>query len=388
MINFDDFIYNKALVPSDAKEKTEFYKSLEQKFCDEIANSDAAKEYFKQFNPTSIDGFIKSIARQKISLVQSYEYYERLYNEKETLELGFQDQAEEMLEIILQKKLFNMQLLWRAGKLNIEGVDIAYDFEFWESNIASCPFVAPIEEHEVEILKDFLLHSNDYDEMLDHSYTSLQDYDSIMEKDKNGLPDDMPAWYDFYDMRMGTGALLILPNHKGAKEDYYMECSRKASKRDNPPTTAAAPVDQRPYLYGFGEELTKYINTCETDAYFIELFKYYDFVNNKNNIRSEDDITLAIDTLLNADRPVYMSGHLPWDEAILEAANKYKATKIAEALDSAYEEYLLRRDLGISGNQTTAEIYANNHKDTICQLYRKGILNGRKFCGEPEDFNY
>ncbi len=388
MVNFDDFIYNKARVPDNASEKTEFFKKLEQQFQDEIANSEVAKEYFNQFSPNSISGFISSYARQKASLAQSYEYYERLYNEKETLELDFQNKAEEMLEIILQKKLFNMQLLWRAGKLNIEGIDIAYDFEFWGSNVASCPFVDPIEEHEVEILKDFLLHSNDYDEMVDHSYTSLQDYDTIMEKDENGLPEDMPAWYDFYDMRMGTGALLILPDLKGAKEDYYMECGRKASQRDNPPTTAAAPVDPRPYLYGFGEEQTKFVNACETDAHFVELFKYYDFVNNKNYNRSEDDITLAIDTLLNADRPIYMSGHLLWDEAILEAANKYKATKIAEALDSAYEEYLLRRDLGISGNQTTAEIFANNHKDTICQLYRKGILNGRKFCGEPENFNY
>ena len=72
MINFDDFIYNKALIPDDAKEKKEFFKNLEQKFCDEIANSEAAKEYFKQFNPTSIDGFIKSIAHQKLSLAQSY----------------------------------------------------------------------------------------------------------------------------------------------------------------------------------------------------------------------------------------------------------------------------------------------------------------------------
>jgi len=388
MINFDDFIYNKARIPDDAIEKKEFFKKLEQQFQDEIANSDAAKEYFKEFSENSVSSFISSFARQKISLAQSYEYYERLYNEIETLELGFQNKAEEMLELILQKKLFNMQLLWRAGKLNIKGIDIAYDFQFWESNIGSCPFVAPIEEHEVEILKDFLLHSNDYDEMLEHSYTSWQDYDTIMEKDKNGLPDDMPAWYDFYDMRMGTSALLILPNHKGDKEDYYLECNGKAMREENPPATSAIPIDPRPYLSGYGEELIRFANTCEKDAHFVELFKYYDYANKKEDRFSEDDVTLAIDTLSNADRPIHLPGHLLWDAAIIEAANKYKATKIAEALDSAYEEYLLRRDLGISGNQTIAEIRANNHRDAICKHYRKAILNGRKFCGEPEDFNY
>ncbi|NEW84537.1 MAG: hypothetical protein GZ094_19525 [Mariniphaga sp.] len=388
MINFDDFIYNKARVPDNATEKTEFFKNLEQQFQDEIANSEAAKEYFKHYSAISISGFINSFARQKISLAQSYEYYERLYNENETLELGFQNRAEELLDIILQKKLFNMQLLWRAGKLNIEGVDIAYDFEFWESNIASCPFIAPIEEHEVEILKDFLLHSNDYDEMLEYSYSEWQDYDTIMEKDKYGLPDDMPAWYDFYDMRMGTSALLILPNTKGDKENYYLECNAKAIQINNPPAANAAPDDSRPYLMGYGEELYKFANSCETDAHFVALFKYYDYANKKEDRLSGDDITFAVDTLSNADRPIYLSGHLKWADAIIEAANKYKATKIAEALDSAFEEYQLRRDLGISGNQTIAEIRANNFRDTICQHYRKAILNGRKLCGEPEDFNY
>jgi len=388
MINFDDFIYNKARIPADAKEKTEFFKNLEQQFQDEIANSDAAKEYFKQYNPGSINNFINSVVRQKISLAQSYEYYERLYNEKETLELGFQNRAEELLELILQKKLFNMQLQWRAGKLNIKGIDIAYDFQFWESHIASCPFIAPIEEHEVEILKDFLLRSSDYEDMLEHSYLSWQDYDTIMEKDKDGLPDDMPAWYDYYDMRMGTSALLILPNHKGAKEDYYMENNAKAMQQENPPTTNPILYDSRPYLSGYGKELTKFINSCETDAHFVELFKYYDYANTDKNHRSEDDVESAIDTLSNADRPVYLSSHLQWDDAIVEGANKYKATKIAEALDAAYEEYLLRRDLGISGNLTTEEIHKKNHKDIICAHYRKAILNGRKFCGEPEDFNY
>lgn len=388
MINFDDFIYNKARIPDGAKEKKEFFKKLEKQFQDEVENSDAAKEFFKQFTPSSVNIFISSFARQKASLAQAYEYYERLYNEKETMELGFQNKAEEMLEIILQKKLFNMQLLWRAGKLNIEGIDIAYDFQFWESNIGSCPFVAPIEEHEVEILKDFLLQSNDYEEMLEISYTSWQDYDSIMKKDENGLPNDMPAWYDFYDMRMGTGALLILPDIKGDKEEFYLNCYRDSMRKENPSTTPATPADPRPYLTGIGQEFNRFVNAYETDAYFIELFKYYDFANTIRNDRLEDEVTMAIDTLTNADRPVYISSRLKWDEAILEAANKYKTTKIAEALDFAYEEYVLRKELGISGNQTTAEILANNHRDTICQLFRKGILNGRKFCGEPEDFNY
>lgn len=388
MINFDDFIYNKARVPIDVNEKNEFFKRLEQQFHDEIANSDAAKEFFKQFNPTSVSTFIKSFASQKVSLARSYDYYEQLYNESETIELNFQNRAEDMLKLILQKKLFNMQLLWRAGKLNIEGVDIAYDFQFWGSHITSCPFIALIEEHEVEILKDFLLHSNDDEVVQEYSFYSWQDYDSIMEKNADGLPEEMPAWYDFYDMRMGSGTLLILPDHKGAKEDQYLKLNQEAIRKNNPPKTDTAPIDSRPYLHGFGEDLTSFARSFETDAFFIELFKYYDYSNKKENRRSDDNVSSAIETLSSADRPVYLSGHLLWDEAIIEAANKYTATKIAEALDFAYEEYRMRKDLGISGNQTTEEINQINSKDNICQLFRNAILNGRIFCGEPADFNY
>ena len=388
MINFDDFIYNKKRIPDDAKEKTKFFKKLEQQFQAEIASSDLAKEYFKKFRADSIDGFITSFANTKASLAQSYEYYDRLYHEAENFELDYQNKAGEILEFILQKKLFNMQLLWRAGKLKIEGIEIAYDFKYWESHITACPFVAPIEEHEVNILKDFLLHSDDCDEILEHSYFEWQDYDDIMEKDENGLTQDMPAWYEYYDMRMGTGSLLILPNHKGAKEEYYMECHGEAYRRDHPPKTDTAPSDHRPYLAAFGESIMQFVNSCEKDEYFIELFKYYDFANTVRNDRLEDEVTMAVETLTNADRTVYIPSHLNWDQAIIKAATTYKATKVAEALDGAYEEYLLRRDLGILGNKTTAEIDANNLRGVVSDHFRKAILNGRKLCGEPEDFNY
>ena len=388
MINFDDFIYNKARVPADANEKTEFFKKVDQQFQDEIASTEAANEFFKQFNPVSVQSFIKSFASQKVSLAKAYDYYERIYNELETIELDFQNRAENMLKLILQKKLFNMQLLWRAGKLDIEGVDIIYDFQYWGSHITSCPFIAPIQEYEVEVLKEFLLRSEDEDAVDEYSYYSWQDYDSIMNKDENGLFDEMPAWYDFYDMRMGTSSLLILPDLKGVKEDRYLRLNQEEIKLNNPPKVPVTPMDPRPYLHGFGDDLTNFARLFEKDAYFSELFKYYEFANNKHNDINEDDITCAIDTLLNADRPIHLSNQLIWNEAIIAAANKYTATKIAEALDSVYENYRMMKDLGITENQTDDEINSSVLKDNICKIFRDGILNGRKFCGEPEDFNY
>jgi len=142
-------------VPQDQSKKEQFFKDLQQQFCEEISASEEAKEYFSKYSPSSIDSFIKSYASKKVHLAQCYEYYERLYSEKETANLDYQKKAENMLIAILQKKLFNIQLQWRAGKIDIDEINISYDFRFWEDHVASCPFIPAITENEVELIKEY-----------------------------------------------------------------------------------------------------------------------------------------------------------------------------------------------------------------------------------------
>lgn len=104
----------------DLSKKVQFFKDLQQQFYEEISASEEAKEYFSKYYPSSVDSFIKSYASKKVHLAQCYEYYERLYSEKETANLDYQKKAENMLIAILQKKLFNIQLQWRAGKIDID----------------------------------------------------------------------------------------------------------------------------------------------------------------------------------------------------------------------------------------------------------------------------
>ena len=134
MINFDQFSYNKSTFPADEFERKQFFKKLEQTFYEEIKSSAVAKEYFSNYSDYSVESFVKTYASRKSHLVQCYEFYSGAYHEKEISELKFQKSAEEMLGLILQKKLFNMQLLWRAGQLEIEEIVISYDFQFWEKH--------------------------------------------------------------------------------------------------------------------------------------------------------------------------------------------------------------------------------------------------------------
>lgn len=385
MLNFDRFIYNSDSLPKDDHERKQFFKKLEEQFYEEIKNSALAKEYFLNYSETSIEFFIRSYASKKAHLAQYYRYYADVYHEKEISELQFQKFAEDMLKCILQKKLFNMQVLWRADQLGLNEINFSYDFQFWEDHILSCPFIPLIEKKEVDVMKAYLLLFNEFDEV-DQSYFDWQDYDALTEKDEEGRMQEMPEWYEYYDSRMGTGSLLTLPNLKGQKEKYYQRLNAIDHQKKYPPPSASP---QAPFLMGSTQDLINFGQFYETDQYFLALLKYFNYSDQKDHRDPNyTDLEQAISFLLTADRPIYCKSHLNWDAAILAAAKEYKNTKIAENLDFVYEEYLMMKDLGISTDKSMKEIKQEYDDDMIVSHYRKTILKGRTLNGEPEDFNY
>jgi hypothetical protein len=387
MIDFESFIFHKSRIPQDFKEQEKFFQELEQSFCEEIKNSDKAKAYFEKFRASDIDYFVTSYVRKKIDLIKLYEYYDQKYREKENYELRFHKKAEIALHAILQKKLFNLQLQWRANQIQINGIDICYDFQFWEKHIASCPFVPPIEEHEKELMKEYLLNANELDEEItEHMYPSWQDYDELTHKDARGLPEDMNSWYEFYDGRMGTGALLNLPDVRTEVESFYMQLNHEGQSTSPAPQ---AEVDTRPYLMGYGNDIINFAKIFESDKHFVQLYKGYEVeYNSQSRFPDPERINYAIYVLSEADRPVSIPSYLNWDEAILFAAKKYSNTKIAEALDIVYDEYIIFRELGMATNESPEALAKAYKEDHIVQLYRTAILKGRVKNGEPEDFNY
>lgn len=384
-MNFEHFKYNRASLPADANERQEYIKKLKQEFSDEIKNSETATEYFAKYQPNSIENFIKTYTEKKVHLLECYEFYSHQYYEKENSELHYYKNAEEMLQLILQKKLFNMQLRWRAGQLEIDDIDIAYDFQFHEKHISSCTFIPKITAGELELMKEYLLRFDEDDEVEDR-YMNWQDYDSITGKNEYGDMDNLPDWYDFYDSRMGTRMLLLLPNLRGEKEEFYMGIARRNFVAANPIKTI--PV-QLPYLYGLRTEIFEFSKLFEKDKYFSALFKYYNYYEEKDNQSPNyEEIKDTIRYLLTADRPIYLKSHLTWDKALITAAKEYKNTRIVEALDIVYEEYLMMKDMGLFKDKSPEEVKKEYDKDFIVKLFREKILEGRVQNGEPKDFSY
>ena len=215
-----------------------------------------------------------------------------------------------------------------------------------------------------------------------------------MQKDEDGDLSIMPDWYEFYDNRMGTGALLLLPNLRGSKEDYYADLGREFFKNENKEkiATPATPyVKPPPHLFSGIDEMHKYARKYEEDKHFVELFKIADGMNKTqessySNI-CDDEIDAAIELLKEAEYAVPINGNSDWREAIKQCSQQYINNVIADEIDVVYEEYRMLAEIGLSKNDDK-DIMSEYDNDPIAKIIMPLILKGREICGEPQDFDF
>jgi hypothetical protein len=386
MLNFNNFEYSKVTVPTNADEKKLFLESLKQKFINEIKESETCRNYLSKYSPDSVEKFINYYAGAKSGLIELFDYYMRIYNENDNEE--YLQNAQEVLNCVLQKKLFDLQLQWRAGQINIPEIQNSFDFDFWGKNIEYCPFIPPITRNELELMKKFLQQS--YYRDLEHE-THWQFYIHVMEKDEDGLFPNIPDWYEFYDAMFGTGQLLLLTDKRGLKEDYYIKIAQDAnakeieeSNKKNPPPPYA------PTIFTWHKDVLEFVSQCENDPYFKELFKIWDNSNYptyKDKEYERELVDRSIRILETADRPITLSGTEVWHKAIVDAAERYVTDRTLEVLDSVYEEYITLADLGITKRYTPEEEKEARERTHYLKGFPEMILKGRELCGEPRNFD-
>ena len=388
--NFDEFSYRKNLIPTDKVEKEKFFKDLGEKFLKQLENTEKVKSYLNKFSDYNKEKFLPGYIDYKINLIKFYDYYLGLINEKERSELQYQREAEKAFKSILQKKLFNIELQWMARKIEIEDIKTSFDLIYWRMNILLCPFIPKITKHEIQLMKEFILSLDD-PRGPDSYKADASHYDQLMEKDENGDYPNMPAWYEFYDSRMGTNMLLLLPDLRSNKEKMYKNLAQEQYKKENPAPAKKAesrPVDKRPLLDYNGQPLIDFARFIEHDKYILRLFDGLEIQFKKHSDESQSlDLEMAIEILKSTDRPVYFDSTLNWYKAIYKAAFKYENQKTAEALDFVYDQYLMMKELGISPEKddpyNVLDIYEKIKRET-----REAILKGRELNGEPRDFNF
>lgn len=274
-------------------------------------------------------------------------------------------EANERLWEIQQKKLFNLQCEWRAGLLDLPGVDTGAEFAEWGSDITRCPLLSPIGAEDADLYRTYLLSDDCVDvgagiigQQTWQEYSLFRQWQQLSEagSDSPGhdmgraLPGDLqnsvgnlfnllfryPEWYAYYDLYRGTGALLCLPDERGPAP---------TPARPEKPAPAGPPVPLRHLNANdlmLSETLVKRFESRDVLRYMRAM-----------EFRSEQDgkteaVYGVCEELCEARDPVPVAAGYDWRECLRLAQVAHEKRTLAAALPAAYRDYCLREQAGIA----------------------------------------
>jgi|YNPMSStandDraft_2_1061718.scaffolds.fasta_scaffold00120_3 hypothetical protein len=366
----------KELEQEIAKEAVEKY----QEFIEDLKTNPKYKEYFERFNYASVQNFIQAYALKKYAMLKYGESY--LKNEEREF-LQKKQKAERRLWEIQQKKLFNLQCLWRAEKIKIPEISVSYDFFYWEKNIENCPFLDPISEEDFDLYYEYIL--SDQFKEIDWIY-SWQDYDRIKEEyHKEG--GQIPEWYAFYDARRGTEDYLLMEDIRGNKEKFYLEVwhnyqMKKYGNIEAPDIYKR--YDERPDLNIYDPYVVEdFIKRFESP----KLLEYYRAYRRNVEEIQDPELDMALEILRNADEKVEIQANEDWREAVILAARNYQKRQIAIAHRQSYQNYLYRNIYQIAHEVHAEEFEIQWYKDLADQMKAR-IIEARVILGEPPNLDF
>jgi len=342
----------------------------------ELRSDPKYREYFKDYKDSSWESFVTHYAFTKVNALK---YGVMYLKQKEEAELKYFNMAEENIWDIQQKKLFNFQCLWRAEKVTSEHVEVIPDFYYWNHNIKCCPFLEPISDEEIEMYKNFLetLDVEDYDSVF--NYPDWQDYEGYKEEhggEVEGIT--YPEWYSYYDMRMGTSALMLLPDIRGEKEDYYLDIyhnHRRATEQQLAPLN----IDRRKYLNTYDFDLMKgFIEKFEDS----KVYRYMEVYSKRIWDDSNIDFEFFIHKINDIKEYIPIEAHYDWRIALVRAYNNYEKGKVLEQIDVVYRDYKDRLSMGIGYPED------NSYRLDTSDVRKKHLIEARVLNGEPPDLNF
>lgn len=356
----------------------------------EMTANESIQNYLKQFNPASVTQFINQYLTYKTMWHHHGEFYLRQH---EKHDLQWIEDASKRLQEIQQKKLFDLQCLWRAGKIELPGIEISFDFQIWEDNVLNCSFIEPITKDDVELYQQYLLQNNvDLDDSMMFSFINWQSYAELKEAYESGnASHNFPEWYDFYNGRKGTGVYMTLPDLKGEKENFYRKLvvdldpeRKKASAQIREslanPLKPRSDKEGRPIISFHREEFTNWFVETFEDKLTRQYYRAYSW--NNRNRDDEEELEAAMAFLYSAEEYVPIEGHYDWKEAVKKAAQTFRRKKISEALPEAFDQYLLNKSMNIAFPSKESPLLQ------ACETIKKEIIKGRILNGEPGDLNY
>ena len=352
--------------------RRERYAEIVKATITELYGNSRYWEFFKTFNEVSVHDFITDYASRKA-------YYlingNRLIHKNEREQFRFREMAEHCLWEIQQKKLFNLQAEWRAGLVEPEGIFTTRDFFCWEKVIRKCTLITPISGEEVNLYLDYL-ESGQYREKA--WFYHWQDYESIRHTPDGG--EAIPAWYRFYDSKMGTDYLMMLPDKKGTEEKIYISRWKQFNGK-----ISDGDLQESMMYDGPGPDLQM---NYETLDFFISTFESKNMLNyfraaekKPGDLRDEEKLQDALRILQRAEKNIALPPAADWKEAVIKGANDYKISQIFANLPIVYDEYLFRINSGIAFTETSEDAVYREYL-AYSEQYKHQVKEGKRLFNE------
>ncbi len=397
------------------KKRIDYTDWTVEQHIEHLKTEPAYLNYYKDFDPESVETFIVEYAKTKHSRFKDEPYYKPKYEYNQT---RFMHLADDYIDQILQKKLFNLQCQWRACLIELPLIDICADFDYWEKNIRSCPFLPLITQEDIDLCIRFLHEeldnsNNDYEEKIWQDYDKFKNQLHIDEYgEKLGgyhSSADLPDLYLFFDTFQGTTGLLDLPNIRGKKEARFIDEGWRIVYEQE---IADAKADgtykeaQKPSLDEAGNVIPEvyipnlYVHNADNfveaveDERTKEVFKYYEYSRTGLFSLTYDGLNDDLKLLKEFDEPIAVEAADDWREAIRVATFRFKQRKAAEMLPYAYDTYLLEFDEDEDAQSIVARRLATHQYNNEYKLYnyllrtKSRFLDGREALTGKRDFNY
>ena len=350
-------------------------KDLMLQWRKELDENEAINPFFEPYREGAKKAFLDAYINSKYSWHKYGDMYQKIHEARREKWI---DAAHDQLEAILQKKLFDLQCLWRAEQVTFKEIEICFDFEIWEKEVFNCPFLDLITEDEIDLYRDFLMQ--DTLDPNDIEFDGWQNYDEIKEGNQN-IEENylMPEWYDYHNSRTGKGVLLLMGNIRGEKEDFYMKLAHEQERKKNPEYFENR--EPTPYFHYTDEEVIKFFVTTFEDATTQKNYHQY----SKLYLGGDDDAMHYYDLLeeLNGLHDlVPVPSHYDFSQALEKGYNRYYLNKIAEHLPIAYEQYLFNKKMGLSFESE------ENIMIELRDLFIERITEGRVLNGEEPNINF
>ena len=347
--------------------------------------------YFKQFDPESVESYIEYYAQQKAKWYQSANSYWHLKENRESQ--GYKN-AIEAINFIAGKKVLNQMVQWLLGEAKFDGIDITNEWDVWLGNPLHFKYAETISQAEIDAFLSFINSLSEDEEytkyqhlfsgtisLLNNEYENEEQYENY-----EWEYESYSRWCKYYDNLFQTPLLRKVPFDKREKECFYAFFKEKLEKA-NQPQAPAAPYDNLKFIdYDYQKSLiVRYVKEYETYENKMAFEGYKWSKERRSFLDRTESIMYKLEDI---EEYVPVSPNDDWRKGLEIALDMNKRSKIVEALPAAYEEYLYRIEHQL-GFEDWLEFQGTlNEENEYIQQFKARILEGRKLLNEPENFDF